>query len=134
MWRLDRAGRGLREGCSVVVADAVKLVPVSGPCTYYLYTDHLDTPRALTDTANVVRWRWDSDPFGTAAANDDPDGARLVYNLRFPGQYYDKETNLHYNTFRDYDPATGRYVESDPIGLDGGINTYAYVSGNPISY
>ncbi|MCB1797124.1 MAG: RHS repeat-associated core domain-containing protein, partial [Candidatus Competibacteraceae bacterium] len=52
----------------------------------------------------------------------------------FPGQYYDPETHLHYNTFRDYDPTTGRYIESDPIGLDGGVNTYGYAWGNPLSY
>ena len=55
-------------------------------------------------------------------------------NLRFPGQYYDQETGLHYNFFRDYDPSTGRYVESDPIGLDGGLNTYVYIDNQPLSY
>ena len=58
---------------------------------------------------------------------------QFVYNLRFPGLYYDQETGLNYNYFRDFDPSTGRYVESDPIGLATGVNTYAYVEDNPIS-
>lgn len=57
-----------------------------------------------------------------------------MINLRYPGQYYDQETGLHYNYFRDYDPTIGQYVQSDPIGLQGGLSTYAYVGGNPLSF
>jgi RHS repeat-associated protein len=102
---------------------------------YYIQTDQLGAPRAVADTTNKVVWRWDSDPFGAAPANEDPDGdgVTFAYNLRFPGQYYDAETGLHYNYLRDYDPSIGRYIQSDPIGLAGGINTYTYVNGNPLS-
>jgi RHS repeat-associated protein len=82
-----------------------------------------------------VVWRWDNlDPFGANLPNENPSGlGNFTCNLRLPGQYFDRETKLHYNYFRDYDPGIGRYVESDPIGLSGGINTYGYVGGNPIS-
>jgi len=100
---------------------------------YYIHTDHLNTPRAITDALNTVYWQWQSDPFGTTEANEDVDGdgVEFIYNLRFPGQYYDNETGLQYNYFRYYDPSTGRYITSDPIGLRGGLNTYGYVGGNP---
>ena len=67
---------------------------------------------------------------------EDPDGDRtdFTYNLRFSGQYYDSETNLQYNYFRDYDPEIGRYAQSDPIGLDGGNNTFEYALSNPLIY
>src|ERR1700733_3906246 len=99
----------------------------TGGTVDYVTTDQLNTPRVITDSSQTVIWSWDSDPFG----NGQPTGS-ITYNLRFPGQYYDAETGHNYNYFRNYDPATGRYIESDPIGLRGGINTYAYVNGNPL--
>jgi type VI secretion system secreted protein VgrG len=83
-----------------------------------------------------VVWRWESDAFGTAIPMQDPDGdgqATLI-NLRFPGQYYDAESKLHYNWNRYYDPVLGRYISSDPIGLGGGLNTFGYVDQNPINF
>jgi RHS repeat-associated protein len=69
-----------------------------------------------------------------ARENRYPCGGLLTYSfdLRFPGQYYDVETGLNYNSQRDYDPGTGRYVESDPTGLHGGINTYSYAGLSPL--
>ena len=108
-----------------------------GVNVFYIHTDHLNTPRRISRPIdNVVVWRWDSDPFGAAAANEDADGDGTVfaYNLRLPGQYFDGETGLNYNMARDYDPAVGRYVESDPVGLRGGsYSTYAYAGGNPLT-
>ena len=107
----------------------------NGISVYYIHSDQLNAPRVITQpSTNTVAWRWDTDPFGTVAANQNPGGlGTFIYNLRFPGQYYQAETGLNYNYFRDYDPQTGRYIESDPIGLGGGINTYAFVEENPIS-
>ena len=109
----------------------------SGVAVYYIHTDHLNTPRRISRASdNQIVWRWDNDPFGRHTANEDPDGDSqlFTFSLRYPGQYYDEETGLHYNYFRDYDPVTGRYIQSDLIGLNGGLNTYAYVNGNPTVY
>jgi len=100
---------------------------------YYIHNDHLGTPQKLSNNTGAVVWSADYDPYGNATVNEDVDnnGSRVTFNLRFPGQYYDGETGLHYNYFRYYDPQTGRYITSDPIGLQGGLNTYGYVGGNP---
>jgi RHS repeat-associated protein len=70
-------------------------------------------------------------PFGEADVNPN---SSVVNNFRFPGQYYDQETGLHYNYHRYYDPSPGRYLTADPIGLYGGINLYTYVLNNPVNY
>jgi RHS repeat-associated protein len=113
----------------------IAIMMPSGAATnlFYIDSDHLNTPRTITNQAKQKRWEWNSDPFGTTAANENPASlGTFTFNLRFAGQYFDKETGLHYNYFRDYNPAIGRYVQSDPIGLAGGLNTYAYVEGNPL--
>jgi RHS repeat-associated protein len=88
----------------------------------YIYADHLNTPRVIARSGDHgIIWRWDSwDAYGTTLPNQNA----YLFNLRFPGQVFDKETGLFQNHHRDYDPATGRYLQSDPIGLAGGINTY----------
>ena len=95
---------------------------------YFIHTDHLGTPQAMTDSSRAVVWEASHTPFGELHRET---GA-IPQPLRFPGQYDDGESGYHYNYFRDYDPSIGRYVQSDPIGLEGGINTYAYVGGNPL--
>lgn len=102
---------------------------------YYVHADHLNTPKIVTRPSdNKQAWRWDQDPFGTQITAQNPQGlGTFVFNLRYPGQYFDSETGTFQNYFRDYDPQVGRYVESDPIGLQAGVNTYTYVSDNPLS-
>jgi RHS repeat-associated protein len=136
----------------------------STPLVFYIHADHLNTARVITsnrlNTAapgtpqNNIRWSWlpgntattpnttsvntsAGDPFGATPANANPSAlatGNFTFNLRFAGQYFDKESGLHYNHHRDYDPTLGRYVQSDPIGLEGGINTYLYVGADPLSF
>lgn len=105
------------------------------PLVYYIHADHLDTPRLVVDKDSNQRWSWFAEPFGTTVPNSNPQGlGAFTLNLRFPGQYADQEAGLFYNYFRDYDASTGRYVQSDPIGLAGGINTFAYTLNQPTKY
>lgn len=111
--------------------------PMLASTIHYVYSDQLHAPRVITNSSdNQIVWRWDlADPFGASQPDEMPNGHRkFSYNLRFPGQYYDQETNVHYNYHRNYDPQTGRFLESDPIGLSGGINTYGYVLNNPLIF
>jgi len=97
--------------------------------TYYWYhNDHQGTPQKMTDTAGTVVWSAKYDSFGRATI----DTETITNNLRFPGQYYDAETGLHYNWNRYYDPETGRYMRVDPVGE--GLNLYLYVQNNPLKY
>ena len=95
----------------------------------YLHTDHLLTARIATDNSQAVIWRWEGEAFGGTEATE---LSTIAVNLRFPGQYFDDETNLHYNHFRYYDPDIGRYITSDPIGLLSGLNTFNYVFSHPV--
>ncbi len=103
---------------------------------HYIHTDHLGTPRLATDDSGTIVWRWESDAFGKTTADEDPDadGQITKINIRFSGQYFDVESELHYNFFRYYDPATGRYTASDPVGLSGGVNTFVYTLNNPLLF
>ena len=124
----------------------------------YLQTDHLGTPRVATDAHGNLIWSWGGNAFGDTAPvrimmrkgrhdnhgkhedhDRDNDRTRAVpdrtfITLRFPGQYYDAESGLNYNWNRYYDPKTGRYITSDPLGVGAGINTYIYVGGNPVRW
>lgn len=120
-----------------IYLDSIPVGVVKGGVLYYIETDHLGTPRQVVKpTGNVVVWKWDflQNTFGNSVPDQDPDGDAVQFGLglRFPGQYYDAETGLIHNGWRDYESGTGRYVESDPIGLDGGVNTFSYASGNPL--
>ncbi len=103
---------------------------------FFSHTDHLNTPRLVADATGTTVWRWDqAEPFGNNPADENPSGiGAFDLPLRLPGQYFDKETNLHYNYYRDYDPSQGIYKQSDPIGLRAGLNTYSYVAGSPLRY
>jgi len=138
MWDGDWMMQEVRTGRTSHEDNAVTYVPRpdhEGPLTrladgqaWYYVTDHLGTPQELYDEQRDVVWAADSSAYGCTAR-------RLAHDvdnpIRFPGQYYDQESGLHYNRFRYYDPQLGRYINQDPIGLDGGLNLYGYSYSAP---
>jgi RHS repeat-associated protein len=103
---------------------------------YYVHTDHLNTPRKVTRPSDdKLRWRWDPDAFGNGSPSQNPQSlGNFVYNMRLPGQIYSPETGMNQNYFRDYEPAVGRYIQADPLGMiRGDLNLYAYAKDNPVA-
>ena len=134
----DPATQGISLGAvwdQTVLADAIHFVPVAEYShrtnLAYFHVDHLGTPQKMTDAAQQIVWDASYEPFGDASITK-----QAFYDnpLRFPGQYFDAETGLHYNWNRYMDPGIGRFLQSDPSGLDDGVNTYAYAGSNPISW
>ena len=150
-YHYDQAGRLIYEtdimtnsATSYIWADSLPVAQINTQYNIidtlvYLHTDHLSTPRLATSGSGrltKIVWRWNGSGFGEGApvevnGNSWPNQPTIV-NLRMPGQYFDQETGYFYNWNRYYDPITGRYITSDPIGLAGGINTYGYVGQNPL--
>jgi len=117
--------------------DEMPVGVLDGAQLYYIEPDHLGAPRSVVEPArNVAVWRWDSkgEAFDSTSPEEDvdSDGADFSLDMRFPGQRYDNVSGLNYNYFRDYDSGTGRYLQSDPIGIAGGVSTFGYVAGSPL--
>jgi RHS repeat-associated protein len=136
----DQTGQALREyiwlddiPVAMFMPDPAN--PSGAPLVFYIHADHLNAPRLVVDINNATRWQWFAEPFGTTAPEVNPSGlGAFTQNLRFPGQYADVESGLWYNYRRHYDKTKGGYTQSDPIGLRGGINSYAYALGDPVSH
>jgi RHS repeat-associated protein len=137
LYHYDNAGNLLFESDTAgntqveyVLLGNQRIAMINSSGLYYTHTDHLGTVQLLTDSTGTTVWQADYNPFGEANIIT----STITNNLRFPGQYYDSETGFHYNYFRDFDPGIGRYIQSDPIGLLGGINTYSYSVNSPLVY
>ena len=136
-WKMVNDGISWFGGTSTSTNVTVSAATGWSSTMYFVEADHLNTPRRIENASNQAMWTWaPAEPFGDSAPNEQPTTglAAFTFNPRFPGQYFDKESNLSYNYFREYDRTLGRYVQSDLIGLEGGINTYPYVDGNPLSF
>ena len=136
VFHYDRQGRLIAESATdgtilreYIYFNDEPLALVESGSAYYFANDHLGSGQALFDQNGETVWQASYDPFGAATISPD---STLVNHLRLPGQYFDSETGLHYNWHRYYEPGLGRYLTPDPIGLEGGLNLYAYVHCCPI--
>jgi len=140
----DEAGHWLGDyGTSGVVSqqsiwmDDLPVGVQDGGQLYYIQPDHLGTPRSVIEPArDVAIWTSESkgEVFGNTQPNADADGdgAVFAFGMRFPGQQWDESAEASNNGHRDYDPVSGRYLQSDPIGLGDGPSTYSYAGGDPL--
>jgi RHS repeat-associated protein len=139
LYQYDGSGRLLEESdgegnplVDYVYLDSLLIATVA-PATgqiYYVHSDHLGAPQLATDVNQAIAWSASYQPFGALASVP----ALIVQDLRLPGQEYDPSTGWYHNGFRDYVPLLGRYLQSDPAGLAGGMNTYAYADANPVNH
>nr|WP_319394655.1 RHS repeat-associated core domain-containing protein [uncultured Desulfobacter sp.] len=97
---------------------------------YWYHNDHIGTPQQLVDDTGTLAWEARYTSFGKAALVTET----ITNNFRLPGHYYDEETGLHYNGNRYYDPDTGRYLRTDPLGIEGGMNLYVYAMNSPLMF
>jgi len=131
----DASGRPIQQAAWL---DDIPVALIDGDAIRDIQSDHLGSPRVVIDRAtDKAIWNWSitGDVFGNDKPDEDPDhdGTPYVLDMRFPGQRFDATTKLFQNGWRDYDPSSGRYVQSDPIGLAGGISTFAYAGSNPVA-
>lgn len=117
----------------VAVIDNTISGSVTTSTVNYVTADQLGTPRAITDSTGIVIWQWAyaGNPFGEQQPTS---ATEYVLNLRYPGQYYDAESGLVNNGYRSQEAAIGRFLQSDPSGLRGGISLYVYGLNNPLRY
>lgn len=125
------AGELLAEGTSkqYIYLAGQPVAMISGNQIYYLHNDHLGRTEVITNQSGTVVWRAELRAFDRRVLFS----TIGPFNLGFPGQYWDDEKRSWYNHFRDYDASIGRYLQTDPIGVNGGVNTYSYVQSNPVN-